>query len=213
MRVFILSTGRCGSTTIVKACQHISNYTAAHESLAKKFGEERLNYSDNHIESDNRLSWFLGQLDEKFGDEPIFVHLLRDKEATVKSYNKRWIGFNSIVRAYCEAIHMRPSEVLQNSMKLQVTAAYYDTVNTNIRHFLKDKSKKMTMRLENIKEDFPKFWSLIGAEGDLEAALAEFDIKYNKTKSGNSRAHVVEKPSPFRSFLLRTYRSLKKIEE
>ena len=34
MRVFVLCTGRSGSTTFVRACQHIDNYTASHESTA-----------------------------------------------------------------------------------------------------------------------------------------------------------------------------------
>jgi hypothetical protein len=32
MHIFILNTGRCGSTTCARACQHMTNYTAAHES-------------------------------------------------------------------------------------------------------------------------------------------------------------------------------------
>ena len=54
MRVFILCTGRTGSTTIIKAARHIKNYTADHESLARKFGEDRFKYPDNHIEADNQ---------------------------------------------------------------------------------------------------------------------------------------------------------------
>jgi len=70
MRVFILCTGRTGSTSIIEACKHISNYTADHESLAKVFGNQRLDYPDYHIEADNRLSWHLGALNKKYGDTP-----------------------------------------------------------------------------------------------------------------------------------------------
>jgi len=62
MKVFILCTGRTGSVTIMKACEHIKNFTSGHESLSKKFGNERFEYADNHIEGDNRLSWHLGEL-------------------------------------------------------------------------------------------------------------------------------------------------------
>ncbi|MCP4460367.1 MAG: hypothetical protein GY816_20445 [Cytophagales bacterium] len=74
MRVFILSTGRCGFTTIFKACRHIENYTCGHESLSKNFGKKKFDYPENYIESDNRLSWHLGQLDSIFGDNAFFVH-------------------------------------------------------------------------------------------------------------------------------------------
>lgn len=64
--VFVLCTGRCGSTTLfAQACQHIENYTASHESKIFLLGDKRLEYSQNHIEVDNRLSWFLGSLEKK----------------------------------------------------------------------------------------------------------------------------------------------------
>lgn len=65
MNIFVLCTGRSGSKTFIKACNHITNYTCGHESRAKRAKlESRLNldYPPNHIEADNRLSWFLGRL-------------------------------------------------------------------------------------------------------------------------------------------------------
>ena len=62
MNIFILSTGRCGSNTFIKASQHIMNYSSAHESRHGLIGDERLKYPENHIEADNRLSWFYCQL-------------------------------------------------------------------------------------------------------------------------------------------------------
>ncbi len=56
MDVFVLCTGRCGSTTFIKACAHITNYTAAHESRTGLLGSDRLDYPGKHIEADNRLS-------------------------------------------------------------------------------------------------------------------------------------------------------------
>ena len=65
MNVFILSTGRSGSQTFARACAHVSNYTSAHESRSGLLGDAHFDYPDNHIESDNRLSWMLGRLDRK----------------------------------------------------------------------------------------------------------------------------------------------------
>ena len=93
MNIFILNTGRCGSTTFIRACQHISNFTATHESRSGLIGEERLNYPDNHIEADNRLSWFLGRLDRKYGDNAFYLHMSRDRSQTAKVSAKSSIGW------------------------------------------------------------------------------------------------------------------------
>jgi len=175
MNVFILNTGRCGSTTFIMACEHITNFTSAHESRCDRLGEDRLAYPDNHIEADNRLSWYLGRLDSHYGDKAIYVHLMRNSHDTASSYAKRLFP-GGIIPAYRKGIlqHL-PDDISDMSVSLD----YYDTVNSNIEHFLKDKTRKMEFNLENAKEDFKKFWELIGAEGDLDAAMAEFDIPYN----------------------------------
>jgi len=73
--IFVLSTGRCGSTTFYKACSHFSNYTSGHETLSSKLGIQRFAYPAFHIESDNRLSWLLGRLDTEYGNSAFYVHL------------------------------------------------------------------------------------------------------------------------------------------
>jgi hypothetical protein len=59
---------------------------------------------------------------------------------------------------------------------------YLQTVNTNIRLFLKDKSRKINVGLETVKTDFVEFWERINAQGDLDAALLEWNIHYNATE-------------------------------
>lgn len=132
MRVFILSTGRCGSKTIIKACKHITNYTSAHESRIQEIGPAHFNYPDNHIESDNRLSWFMGELDEKFGDDAFYVHLIRNKQDTVKSFNKRWKNHISINKAFLTRILNTPIEKTDKETRYKATSLFYDTVNANI---------------------------------------------------------------------------------
>lgn len=78
MNVFILNAGRSGSKTFARACDHITNFTSAHESRSGLLGEGHFAYPDNHIESDNRLAWLLGRLDRKYGDRAFYVHLTRD---------------------------------------------------------------------------------------------------------------------------------------
>ena len=180
MNIFILNTGRCGSTTFIEACQHITNYTAAHESLTAELGEDRFDYPDNHIEADNRLSWLLGRLEEQYGNNAIYVHLYRKREAVARSFANRYN--KGIIRAYKDAILMDSPEKMD---PVEVSEDYVKTVNANIRLFLKDKSRKMSFALENAKTDFRKFWKQIGAEGDLDSALREWEVEHNATPKPN----------------------------
>ena len=174
MNVFVLNTGRCGSTTFIKACQHITNYTAGHESLISKTGSHRLDYPADHIEADNRLSWFLGRLDKKFADSALYVHLKREPEAVAASFSKR-IDFG-ILRAYEQGILMHQQH---QRTAHDIALDYIETVNANIELFLKDKSNKMEISIENAGSGFTEFWGKIGAEGNLDEALKEWDINYN----------------------------------
>ena len=180
MNVFVLNTGRCGSTTFIKACKHIENFTSAHESRCGLIGAARFSYPDNHIEADNRLSWFLGRLDKCYGDNAVYVHLTRNNKATANSFVNRY-SFG-IIEAYRDAILMNlPAE----SDPMSVSLDYCDTVNSNIDLFLKDKTKKMDFRLEEAKHDFKRFWEFIGAEGNIDGALQEFDVSYNASRLSN----------------------------
>lgn len=67
MNVFVLCTGRCGSTTFIESARHISNYSAGHETRTYLTGAARFDYPQSHIEADNRLSWLLGRLNKTFG--------------------------------------------------------------------------------------------------------------------------------------------------
>lgn len=178
MNIFVLNTGRCGSTTFIEACKHIKNYSCAHESRTSMLGQERLNYPENHIEADNRLSWFLGRLDEKYGDSAFYVHLKRNKTETARSFTKRYSG--GIIKAYRREILIGLPE---KSDSMSVSLDYCDTVNSNIDLFLRDKSKKIIINLENIEKDFSEFWNMIGAQGEIGASLAEFKTKYNATNT------------------------------
>lgn len=182
MRVFVLCTGRSGSTTFIKACEHIENFSCGHETRAEKVNEARLDYPKFHIEADNRLSWMLGKVDDKFGDDAIYVHLIRNKEETVNSFNKRWGGKVSMIKAYAEGILMRPKKKLTKIEKKEICEDYYDTVNQNIKSFLKDKSRTMTVQLENIQSDFQKFWEFIEAKGNLQLALQELEVTHNESR-------------------------------
>ena len=174
MNVFILNTGRCGSSTFIKACEHISNYSAAHESRTTLIGEQRLTYPAQHIEADNRLSWLLGRLDKQYADDALYVHLSRNQQQTIESFSKR--ADFGIMQAYKEGILLGGES---NQTSEQIAKDYIDTVESNIEFYLKDKTHKMDFSLDNAKQDFETFWEFISAEGDLQAALDEWDVSYN----------------------------------
>ncbi len=174
MNIFVLNTGRCGSTTFIKACAHITNYTSAHESLINKTGLQRLDYPKNHIEADNRLCWLLGRLDNKYPERVFYVHLSRDRNEVATSFSKR-IDFG-ILKAYEQGILMHQQHLLPAQA---IAEDYIETVESNIKLFLRDKSNKMLVSTKTGKQDFTEFWEKIGAEGNLETALKEWDTKYN----------------------------------
>jgi len=177
MNVFVLNTGRCGSTTFVRACQHITNFSASHESRVSMLGDPRVDFPPNHIEADNRLSWFLGRLDDAYGDNAVYVHLTRSVGDTAHSLEKR-TGFG-IMKAYREGIMMlEDAEISSHQLALD----YIYTVERNIALFLKDKTRTLAFRLEHARHDFRVFWGLIRAEGNLESALKEWDMAHNASE-------------------------------
>ncbi len=175
MRVFVLSTGRCGSTTFARACKHLTNYSSGHETRSHLKGPKRLDYPDNHIECDNRLSWLLGRVDERFGDDAYYVHLLRDPAQVARSYNRRWKKKTSIVKAYRDGIHMSPYEPNSEEWIFE----FIHTVTKNIEFFVANKSRVFTLHMEEAEQEFPKFLDWIGAKGDLVAAANEWSIRHN----------------------------------
>ena len=92
------------SVTFSKACGHIVNFTSGHETRWGQAGDERIEYPDNHIEADNRLSWILGRLEQRYADDAYYVHLLRDPEETAKSFARRIEANTSIIAAYRQSI-------------------------------------------------------------------------------------------------------------
>lgn len=173
--IFVLCTGRCGSQTFSRACEHFTNYTAGHETRSNVLGPNRLAYPDSHVEVDNRLSWMLGRLEQKFGDNAFYVHLTRDASKVAASYDKRWNLRHGIVESYNRAIMMQP---VNND---DAAADMVETVAANIKAFLANKSNVIEIDIDEPEEDFRNFVNAIEAEGDIEAAIAEFSVLHNET--------------------------------
>jgi hypothetical protein len=177
MNVFVLNTGRCGSTTFSRACLHITNYTSGHETRTGYIGASRFQYPPQHIETDNRLSWMLGRLDSHYGADAFYVYLKRDKKDTARSFEKRY--GRGIIGAYRHQILRKVRSQLPRSA---VCEDYCETVYKNIELFLRDKSNYCIIDIERAQTHFPIFWERIGAEGDLQAALRVFRHHHNASK-------------------------------
>lgn len=195
MRVFILCTGRSGSTTFIKACRHINNFTSAHESSAGAVGIEKLEFPDFHIEADNHLVWFTGLLSKKFDtNDTLYVHLKRNAAPVAESYVERWEypARETSIRAFAYGQLQRRKRWPKSSRR-KVAQFFVETVNGNIEAFLENQHNTLTIDLSNISDEFPKFWSRVGAEGDLSAALCEFDVAYNSRRRRSIPSRIVRK--------------------
>lgn len=177
MRVFVLGTGRCGTTTFARACEHLSNFSAGHETRARCIGDDRFGYPDQHIEVDNRLTWFLGELGRRF-PQARYVHLRRHREEVVDSFLHRW-RTRSIIRAFGHQLVLHRADWPEERRR-DVCRFYVDTVTANVAEFLASRPS-MTIWLHEAAAQFPSFVDWIGGEGDVAAAVAEWAVRYNAT--------------------------------
>ena len=182
MRVFCLGTGRSGTTTFTRAFENATSYTSGHESRAALLGDDRLAYPDWHAEADNRLTWILGPLGQRFGDDPVYVHLTRDRDAVIDSFRERRRGRISILRAFGMGIISR-RDPYSDAEWAEVAATYVDTVTANVKAFTAGRPRVVEMTVEDPLPGFARVWEWSGAEGDYAAAAAEWGVRHNARKA------------------------------
>jgi hypothetical protein len=137
-------------------------------------GQNRLAFPDSHIEADNRLSWILGRLEQKFGDDALYVHLTRNASKVAASYDMRWGDRFSLIDGYNRSI------LMQSIYNEGAATDMVETVTANIQAFLANKSHVIEIDIEAPEQKFRRFVEIIGAEGDVEAAVAEFSVLHNQ---------------------------------
>lgn len=165
MRVFVLTTGRTGSTTLYHACKHIENYTVQHEGATHWI-------KDNHITIDNRLSFKLGHLHNYHDNDCFYFHLIRNTVETVQSFLNRKGGYD-ISDAWAKQVMMRERKTYETCLN------YVQATNANIQLFLTDKPHEI-IRLD--EAGIKMLYEKIGAVGNLSKSLKELKTKYNATK-------------------------------
>jgi hypothetical protein len=184
MRVFVLTIGRTGSVTFFKACEHITNFTSHHEvRVAGLPASRRAASPDQSIAVDPRLCWMLGHLDHRYGNEAFYVHLIRQVKPCAESWARRFPGGpNESLWTLVEAWRTSILQGAPEDRQIEIATDLVTTADFNIASFLKDKPRQLRVRLEHGKEDFAVFWRAIKAEGDLDAALAEWDTRHNASE-------------------------------
>lgn len=186
MKIIVLCSGRTGSYTLSKACEHISNFTCSHESQVSIPYGKRFQFPDQHIEIDNRLIWQLGGLESHIGNDARYVYLKRDLAHVKQSFIKRLYQPKSIFYSYCEAVKKSTPENISKQEIDQLAVDFLKTIDDNIRFYLRDKTYQMDFQLENYANDFAKFWNFIDAEGDYDKALNEFSKQHNPSKTSKT---------------------------
>ena len=182
--IFILSAGRCGSMTFIKACNHIENYSSFHESgrLLNSHDKYNLIYPEYHIESDNRLSWFLGSIDKLYGNNALYLKLTRNKQKIINSYLKRKTLNQGILPAFAINIFQQKKRDITKAGYEWAANHYVNTVYDNINFFLKNKNNTLEIDIDSPIESFKEFWEEIEAIGNIDNAINEFNVKYNSSK-------------------------------
>lgn len=163
--MFVVGTGRCGSVSFAVACQHITNFTAAHET-----DNYELVYPDDHIEVNAMLRAPMAVLMDRYPNAR-WVHLIRERSACVPSLEA--LAHGEVVRCYGRINRTTIPEDHRAEAE-----AYYDYENAAIAAML-ERRESMTFRLENRFQDWKRFWSWIGAEGNLKASLYSWSFKRN----------------------------------
>ena len=179
-RCFVLSTGRSGTLTWAKACEHLDSHTVGHESHAGRI-TGRLDYDDDHIEIDNRLAWFTGLLEERYGDEPVYCHLTRDPELVARSYARRFHVTGGLAAAFTSGIIHQPLPG-SDTGRLDAMRLMVATVTANISMFLRDKTHVVTVDIAAPHSGFDAMVGMLGATGDIDAAHRQLEVVTNASR-------------------------------
>jgi len=181
MNVFVVGTGRCGTTTFSKACSHITNYTSGHESHAGTIDFSYIHFPDQHIEVDPHLTWMLGLLIQKYPDA-LFVHLFRNRNDVVASWFRRGVDAHRGAAPLLDVMCQTNCQTMSRTTYRRALGFLYDMVCANIEGILRNATNSMSIRIDRAPNDFLAFWDRIGAEGNLVEATAEFELRYNATR-------------------------------
>lgn len=192
MNVFVVGTGRCGTVTFTKACQHVTNFTAAHESTSGLTRAADLSFPAQHIEVNPHITWLLGPVAALHPDA-LWVHLVRAKEDVVASWMQRGRTHGPGVWSPL-ALRVAPKGIRTDEQFRTICELCYDAITHQVDAHLKTlpADRARTILLSDLaggvsnpkaRATWREFWQWIRAEGDFAASLAEWRIRYNRRRS------------------------------
>ena len=175
MNIFVLSTGRAGSTTFSKACAHLDNYTVSHGCKFTNACDLTFNYPDNHIAVDNRFVDHLNTLNNLYQKDVLYIILHRNLKEQAESLKKldeknKYLSLDS-----CEGVLSYEDYLIKQDEKI----ADFLYTNYELPYRYKVEHNFLDFNLSLAKDNFDYFWHLINGKGNLTEALDEWDIKYN----------------------------------
>jgi len=129
-------------------------------------GADRIAYADNHIECDNRLTWFLPRLTKRYGDSSVLVIVERARQKTAASYNRRWERIN-IMKAYSQGILMRGL----HDNTYEVCEDYVENVYEQLEFFSHSWKHVVHLQLEEPSEGVDKVLSLLDKSSHKQEVL------------------------------------------
>jgi hypothetical protein len=168
VNVFVVGTGRCGTSTFYQAARTIVGFTAGHETTAGTVPSWQ--FADQHIEVAAQLVYGIPRLRATYPDAR-WVHLVRDREPCVRSLARQcWESMAAFAKQWFLCDH--PADVALAAEQ------FHDLTNELIEALLPPDAT-MKIRVEELVEAWPRFCEWIGAEYDEEAAAGILHRKYN----------------------------------
>jgi len=171
-RIFILSAGRSGGTTLAVALgATVANHTVGCETKHEAQYQD-LEFPDDHIEVDNRLFWFLPLLEQLY-PEAQYWHLKRERKDQVRSLERTHIveAFRQIAQiyGYQRCINGKWTQVRCEVAKQQVAERYLDYADAVI-------GAKTTAEIDicdpdKRSESIDRFWDGARIDGDKAKTL------------------------------------------
>jgi len=169
MRVFVVGTGRCGSVTFARACEHMTNFTTGHEEVFCK--PDKLVWPDQHVAVGPM--WPLVPLLRRAWPDLVLVHLIRtDVAEFIESYMTLEGSRGPTIDVWADLYVGAP---ISDAERRGRCLLFHASTNELIRALGPD----LTVRLEHGRDDFARFWDHVGARGDRDGALAEWSVKHN----------------------------------
>lgn len=166
MKILATGTGRCGTHTFAAACRHMTNYRVRLEAHMADGGPVCPEPQTIDVSAAAHIQ--VAALRREHPDL-LVVHLIRERAACVRSLSQFRLPSGEHVIDVWGSVYLggAPSD------RTRAAEIYYDSVMAML-----DATFPVRVFLRRGKEMFRKLWGDVGATGDLNAALAEWDIKH-----------------------------------